>query len=47
MAQTRAARQELDRALHDVISTAAADMSAAGRNKLADWPPSHTGAASK
>ena len=39
MAQTRGARQELDRALHDVISTAAADMSAAGRNKLADWPP--------
>ena len=47
MAQTRAARQELDRALHDVISTAAADMSAAGRNKLADWPPPRSGPAPK
>ena len=47
MAQTRAARQELDRALHDVISTAAAEMSPAGRNKLADWPPPRSGPAPK
>jgi uncharacterized membrane protein len=39
MAQTRAARQALDQALQDVIASAAAQMSPAGRRKLADWPP--------
>lgn len=39
MAQARAARQALDEALHDVIATAAARMSPAGRTKLAEWPP--------
>ena len=39
MAQTRTARLALDEALHDVMATAAARMSAEGRRKLADWPP--------
>jgi len=45
MAETRGARQALDLALHDVIANAAAQMSVAGRNKLADWtPPVHNAA---
>jgi uncharacterized membrane protein len=47
MADVRTARQTLDRALHEVISTAAAEMSAAGRNRLADWSPPHGGAPPK
>jgi uncharacterized membrane protein len=47
MAETRAARQALDLALHEVISTAAAQMSPAGRNSLADWSPPHSGAPAK
>jgi uncharacterized membrane protein len=47
MADTRAARQALDLALHEVISTAAAQMSPAGRNSLADWSPPHGGAPPK
>lgn len=39
MAQTRAARQSFDQVLQGVILAAAAEMSPAGRNKLADWPP--------
>jgi len=39
MRDTRAARVVLDEALHEVIAAAAAQMSPAGRNKLADWPP--------
>jgi uncharacterized membrane protein len=39
MRETRAARQTLDEALHEVIAAAAMDMSAAGRGKLAEWPP--------
>jgi uncharacterized membrane protein len=39
MTEARAARQAFDQALQDVIASAAAAMSPAGRNKLADWPP--------
>jgi uncharacterized membrane protein len=39
MAGTRAARQDFDRALQEVIAAAADRMSPAGRDKLADWPP--------
>jgi uncharacterized membrane protein len=39
MAETRAARPGFDQALQELIAAAAAKMSAAGRNKLADWPP--------
>jgi uncharacterized membrane protein len=38
MARTRAARQEFDQLLQDVIAKAAAEMSPAGREKLAEWP---------
>ena len=42
MTEVRAARQSLDAALQDVIATAAAEMSPAGRSKLAEWtPPVH------
>lgn len=43
MAQTRAARQVLDEALQGVIAAAAAQMSPAGRAKLAEWPPGPRG----
>ena len=43
MAETRGARLALDQALHEVISTAAAKMSSAGRNSLANWSPPHGG----
>jgi len=39
MTQQRAARQVFDQLLQDVIASAAGKMSAAGRDKLADWPP--------
>lgn len=39
MIRTRAERQRFDEVLQDVIASASAKMSAAGRNKLADWPP--------
>ncbi|MGE3149253.1 MAG: periplasmic heavy metal sensor [Pseudorhodoplanes sp.] len=39
MTDARAARQALDRSQQDVIAEAAGAMSAAGRRKLADWPP--------
>jgi len=39
MATTRAARQAYDQTIQGVFSTAAAQMSQAGRNALADWPP--------
>ena len=46
MAEVRAARQSLDAALQDVIATAAAEMSPAGRSKLAEWtPPVHNAGA--
>jgi uncharacterized membrane protein len=38
MADTRAARQNFDLVLHDMVAVAASRMSVAGRNKLADWP---------
>ena len=38
MADVRAARENFDLVLHDVIAAAAAKMSVVGRNKLADWP---------
>jgi uncharacterized membrane protein len=39
MGQTRAARQKFDESLQNLLALAAARMSTAGRNKLADWPP--------
>jgi uncharacterized membrane protein len=40
MAEARAERQSFDLVLHETIANAAAKMSVAGRNKLADWPAS-------
>jgi uncharacterized membrane protein len=40
MAETRTARQTYDQAIQGVYADAAAQMSSAGRNALADWPPS-------
>jgi uncharacterized membrane protein len=37
MVESRQARVRFDEALHDVIASAAAEMSPAGRNKLAAW----------
>ncbi len=37
MAENRAARDNLDQVLHDMVAAAAAKMSVVGRNKLADW----------
>jgi uncharacterized membrane protein len=39
MSETRRARQAFDQLLQDVIASAAAKMSPAGRSKLAEWPP--------
>jgi uncharacterized membrane protein len=39
MAQTRAARQSFDQVIQGVFAFAAAQMSPAGRQALADWPP--------
>lgn len=39
MANTRAARQNYDQAIQGVFAGSAAQMSSAGRNALADWPP--------
>ncbi len=44
MADNRAARDNFDEVLHDMIATAAAKMSVVGRNKLAEWPPEHENA---
>jgi uncharacterized membrane protein len=38
MDQVRAARDNFDLVLHDVIAASAVKMSVVGRNKLADWP---------
>ncbi len=43
MSETRRARQAFDQLLQDVIASAAAKMSVAGRNKLAEWPPGPPG----
>jgi uncharacterized membrane protein len=39
MAQTRAARQSFDQVIQGVFAYSAAQMSSAGRQALADWPP--------
>ncbi|HZL39822.1 MAG TPA: periplasmic heavy metal sensor [Pseudolabrys sp.] len=39
MAKTRAARQNFDQVIQGVFAFSAAQMSQAGRNALADWPP--------
>lgn len=39
MAETRTARQKFDVLLHDIVASAVSKMSAAGRQKLADWSP--------
>jgi uncharacterized membrane protein len=39
MAKTRAARQNFDQAIQGVFAFSASQMSPAGRNALADWPP--------
>jgi uncharacterized membrane protein len=39
MAKTRAARQNFDQAIQGVFAGAAVQMSSAGRQALADWPP--------
>jgi uncharacterized membrane protein len=39
MAKTRAARQSFDQVIQGVFAFSASQMSAAGRNALADWPP--------
>jgi uncharacterized membrane protein len=41
MQESRAARDNFDSVLHDVIASAASRMSVVGRNKLADWSTSH------
>jgi uncharacterized membrane protein len=38
MADNRTARENFDQVLHDMLASAAANMSVVGRNKLADWP---------
>jgi uncharacterized membrane protein len=38
MAENRSARENFDQVLHDMIATAASQMSIVGRTKLADWP---------
>lgn len=44
MAKTRAARQNFDQVIQGVFATTAAQMSAAGRHALADWPPGRNSA---
>ena len=39
MAKARLARQNFDQAIQGVFDSSAAQMSQAGRNALADWPP--------
>jgi uncharacterized membrane protein len=39
MAKARGARQNFDQAIQGVFASSAAQMSQAGRNALADWPP--------
>jgi uncharacterized membrane protein len=39
MTDIRAMRQKFDESLQKLIAQAATQMSSAGRNKLADWPP--------
>jgi uncharacterized membrane protein len=39
MAQTRAARQAYDQAIHNTVAVAAPQMSSVGRQAVANWPP--------
>jgi uncharacterized membrane protein len=39
MAKARSARQEFDQVMHGIMIKAAGEMSAVGREKLAEWPP--------
>ena len=39
MSEQRSARQVFDQLLQDVVASAAARMSAPGRDKLSEWPP--------
>ncbi len=41
MAKTRATRQAYDQVIQGVFADAAAKMSSAGRQALADWPHGH------
>lgn len=43
MVRARAARNAFEQLLQDVIASAAVTMSAAGRDQLANWPPSQRG----
>lgn len=47
MVNIRAARQHYDQIIQGVFLDAAAHMSQAGRNALADWPPGHKSASNK
>lgn len=47
MANTRAARQAFDQTIQGAFADAAAQMSHAGRQALADWPPGRKGAGGK
>ncbi len=47
MANTRAARQAFDQTIQGVFAGAAAQMSQAGRQALADWPPGRKSAGGK
>jgi uncharacterized membrane protein len=38
MTENRTAREYFEQVLHDMIASAAANMTVVGRNKLADWP---------
>jgi len=47
MANTRAARQAFDQTIQAMFAGSAAEMSQAGRQALADWPPGRKSAGSK
>ena len=47
MAETRTARQAFDQTIQAMFAGAAAQMSQAGREALADWPPGRKSAGSK
>ena len=47
MANTRTARQAFDQTIQGVFAGAAAQMSQAGRQALADWPPGRKSAGTK
>jgi uncharacterized membrane protein len=47
MTQTRAARQNFDQVIQGVFAGAASQMSSAGRQALADWPPGRNSASNR